>query len=171
MKRLISIAALLAALTCLFLVTGCGGNDGGSNIPTNNYTIGVYNADGPVPGAMQEIDSSSDGTSWTAYPGMLYFELILAGRKRGGMYVPADFVLYRSDEPQNYDNPAADLATFKQVKVLEEKTSYQYDFITAGRYLVKAFFTGTGNEITHIRLTIAPPPPPDDSGKSRHHKK
>lgn len=146
MKNLL-LLALCAMLFAMFLFAGCGG---GSTDPIGAYAIGVYGADSS--NTNQEIDASLTGTAYTAYPGMLHFELVPA--------LPADFVLYHSTEPQN-DNVVADMATFKEIEKLAAAASCSYNFSVPGRYLVKAFDANTSKEITWIRLTIASPPVPN----------
>lgn len=159
MKHLYAILVALIALTLVIVTAGCNESTASSNPGTtdgNNFAITVFSVNGDPD---QEIDASHDSTSYTAYPGELGFDLILAGR--GGVDFAADYVLYKSDESINYSDLVADLATFKEIKKLErvaQDTWVSYDFITTGRYLVKAFAAGTSNEIARIRLTIVSQP-------------
>lgn len=154
MKHLLTLVAALMIALAMFLLAGCGGStnsSGSSGQPTaDNLNITVYDAGD---NARQVITQDYDGTGWNANPGRLWFTLNVAGTR--GVAQP-DFELWKTDDPENYTDPVADLAGFKTlVAKYGSSDDPSYDFTDLGRYLIRAYVAGTRTEISHTRLTIS----------------
>ncbi|MEI6039893.1 MAG: hypothetical protein WCP93_00920 [Candidatus Berkelbacteria bacterium] len=152
MKNIFSLGmALILALILTLTTAGCDGGNAkklSPSVPNYQITVSAPND------SAQKVNQDFDGTGFTAYTGHLYFDLIVAGTRGGAP--SADFQLWKSSEPQNWNSPSDDLKTFTKVCDLayENGELPNYWFFEPGRYLIKAFALNSKVEYTHTRLTI-----------------
>lgn len=157
MKRFYPLLLALVMALMFVLIAGCDDN---ATTPVAkekaNLNITVYDAGMAT---NQEITRDFNGTGWSANPGRLWFTLNVSGTK--SLIPEVDFQIWKSVEPQNWNDPAKDLASFKTlVANLPKGTEPTYNFTDLGRYLIRAYRSGTKTEVSHTRLTINQYQPP-----------
>ena len=164
------LAAIIAAILAMMavLLVGCGGSS--SNLPSPPTVLGEYDKigvtvrdDSTTPPTWSPAGMTNDATSnsWTATVNppksaitVAFYQRAIGNRgATGGKW---DYTLFTSNVPQNYSDPAADMATFTHtITVLPATEPQHYTFWNSSRVLIRAYEPGTQNQVDATFLIIA----------------